>query len=137
MLLVDNALNRDSSATDILRLFGLRSRSRYHLLTIPVEQDVQNEQRSYVVMLPIKTYEPASMGLVIEHHPVEGFPTLGMLEAQHRNGRVFVMTDSLMISNIALGDPGMPPTSFQYDLHHEFFSIIETVLSRNGGLEHE
>jgi len=137
LLLVDNALNRNSSATDILRLFGLRSRSRYHLLTIPGGQDVQNGQRSSVVMLPIKTYEPTSMGLVIEHHPVDGFPTLGMLEAQHRNGRVFIMTDSLMLSNITLGDPGMPPTSFQYDLHQELFSIIETVLNRNGGLEYE
>ncbi len=132
LLIADSVLNQESTLAPILRIFGLQSRLRYQRLTIPVQQDVENGQTSSTVMLPMKTYWPARMGVTLRHHPASGFPTLGLLEVEYRTGRVFVIMDSIMLSNATLGDPGMPPTPLQLELHQKLFSIItNTVLGQN------
>lgn len=132
LLIADSVLNGESTLAPILRSDGLRSGLRHQMLTIPVQQDVENGETSSTVMLPIKTVRPATMGVILRHHPVSGFPTLGMIEVEHRTGRVFVIMDSIMLSNATLGDPGMPPTPLQFELHQKLFSVISnTVLGQN------
>lgn len=128
LLLADSTLNRESTLAPLLTIFGLRSRLVNQLVTRPHQQDVQNEQTTSTMLLPLKTYRPARMGVIPRHHSISGFPTLRLLEVEYRTGRVFVVMDANMLSNAMLGDPGMPPTPLQFELHQKLFSAITNIV---------
>ena len=128
LLLADSTLNRESTSAPLLTIFGLRSRLVNQLVTRPHQQDVQNEQTTSTMLLPLKTYRPARMGVIPRHHSISGFPTLRLLEVEYRTGRVFVVMDANMLSNAMLGDPGMPPTPLQFELHQKLFSAITNIV---------
>jgi len=132
LLIADSAMNKGSTLPPLLTVFGLRSHIRNQMITIPPQEDSQNEQPSTTVMLPIITYRPARMGVIARYHSISGFPTLRLVEVEYRTGRVFVIMESIMLSTAMLGDPGTPPTPLQFELHQELFSVIsDIVLGQN------
>lgn len=128
LLLADSTLNGESTIASLLTTFGLGTRLVTQIVTIPDQQNGANEQTTSTMLLPLRTYRPARMGVAAKEHSISGFPTLRLLEVEYRRGRVFVVMDSNMLSNAMLGDPGTPPTPLQFELHQKLFSAITNVV---------
>jgi hypothetical protein len=122
LVIADSVLSEISSLNDLLGSFGLSSRLGSRTFAI------SNEQTPSTVVFPVKMYYPTSVGQELSFKESDGFSNLVLVESKYRAGKIFIVTDSYMISNAAFGDPGNPPTQLQYDLHQQVFFLIERIL---------
>lgn len=63
----------------------------------------------------------------IDYFSVKGFDNIFYYQIIYGKGKIFIVGDSLIFSNMILGDPGIPPTKTQYNLHKEIFQIIKKI----------
>ncbi len=52
------------------------------------------------------------------------------LKKSFGSGQIAILSDSYLVSNAVLGDPGSPPTQTQYGLYQEIFDFLNILMAK-------
>ncbi len=138
LILCDSIFNNNSTLRNILSSFELDLNKRKIILPIKTSEymkestnDLKNESDidETFVILPFINYFPTTIqgSSEWEYFKSKKYENLFLFKKSFGSGQIAILSDSYLVSNAVLGDPGSPPTQTQYELYQEIFDFLDIL----------
>ncbi len=120
-IICDSPFHSKSTSSNLTQLFDIVSYKSSNQLPLATGEGIKTK----TAIVPSWRLYPGQESPALDFKQSEKIVNLYYFKKDIGEGQVVFIGDSFILSNLILGDPGNPPTAFQFELYQEIFNLLE------------